>query len=738
MPYAVALLLLFVMSLGACAPQRHGENPVPVGSMVPGKPPELLERREDAFGPAVESMESLPDTEEVLEELEKANRRLNERLSKVLAGEIRRVKRVPSLPDTGDGGQPVAFDYLDADLAEVVRQVMDLLGESYILHPGVKGRVSVHITDTLTRAQVLDLVQALLRMNGAIMLLDGQVWRVVPMAEAPALAPVEGIFLAGEARAPSRGQIVRVFHLGYISAAEMNNVIKPFLSRGALVYANEGLGMLLVCDFPHSLLKIEQIINLFDVSVFADMHLRVHTLRHMLAADMVKELDRLAKATGINTPKGPPAVSFLSLERLNMLLVVSRARRSLEFIDIWIEELDQEIPQIIRAGRSENIFVYYVQNSSAADIVASLEGIFAPGRPEQRRPATPATPVQSAAAQGRETEPGEQVPIGQQIAQQADAAAAQPTQAAEPGGIVGKLTGEVVFVVDEVTNSILTRANAEDYRTVLSVIGKLDIYPKQVLIEVIIAEVSLTDETRLGIDWRYLLDMTGNASLEFSLDNPAIASGLAVTLVDGERLRATLNAFARDNRTNILSSPHIMSSNHREAKIDIGQEVPILTQVTETRDPTQTDPATAVQQNIQYRNTGILLSVTPHINDRGLVRLELSQEISSIESNTLGAINSPLFRKRLATTEVVINDQQTIVIGGLMEQDNSHNETNVPFVRRVPLFKYLFGYEEKIANNRELLIFITPHVVESREDNDFISRNFIKRLQAIKRNMLRS
>ena len=749
MRYAVAILLLFTLGLAACAERSDRSDLfIPAGSMV-DKKPDKSGRSGDEIGSGNRAAESAAESEAVLAEVERSNRRLNDRLDKILSGESRRVKRVKGLPEEGGEGQQVSLDYLNADVTEIARQILNQLGESYVIHPGIKGAVSVHVNEPLTRTQILDMLQGLLRMNGAIMLRDGEMWRVVPMAEAPALAPLEGIFLAGDGRTPNRGQMVRAFNLDYVPAAEMMNVLKPFLSKGALVYANAERGMLLVCDFPHALLKIEQIINLFDVSVFADSHMRVYTLRYVPAGDMVKELERLAVTAGINTPKGPQSVSFLALERLNLLLVVTKTPRLLEFMDVWVDELDQDIPQLVKAGRAENIFVYYVQNGDAKEIVASLEGVFAPRQSAERRTAAVrdedddggrqdrARPTgASTAAQREDQAGGDNLPIGQQIAQQRETPRAQAGAGSQ--GIVGNLSGEVSFVVDQTTNSILTRANGDDYRTILSVIEKLDIYPKQVLIEVIIAEVALTDEMQLGVDWRYLLDLPGNASLDFNLDNPAISGGLAVTMADGNRLRATLSAFASDNRTQILSSPHILSSNHTEAKIDIGQEVPILTQTTETIDTTDPDNVSSVQQNIQYRNTGILLSVTPHINERGLVRMEISQEISSIEDTSVGAINSPLFRKRLATTTVVVNDAQTIVIGGLMEQENTDNSNNVPFIRRIPLLNYLFGYENKRFVNRELLIFITPHVVESREDNDFISRNFLKRLQSIKRNMLKS
>ena len=295
--------------------------------------------------------------------------------------------------------------------------------------------------------------------------------------------------------------------------------------------------------------------------------------------------------------------------------------------------------------------------------------------------------------------------------------------------------------MDETTNAILTRCTGTDYKKVEKIIGKLDIYPKQVLIEVIIAEVQLDDTTKLGVEWQALFDFTDDVTGSVSLDSGLgvissgstnIASGLAIGL-GGNRLLGALKAFAEDNRVQILSSPHILASNHKEAVINIGEEVPVVTSEISTTEASST--ATTVDKAIQYRDTGIILTVTPHINDRGLVRLELNQEVSELSNKTVEGVTSPVFSNRVATSTVVVNDAQTVVIGGLISQSQNNLASGVPGVNRVPLLKYLFGYEEHKYESTELLLFITPHVVENKEDNELFSRNFVNRLEEIKATM---
>ena len=314
-----------------------------------------------------------------------------------------------------------------------------------------------------------------------------------------------------------------------------------------------------------------------------------------------------------------------------------------------------------------------------------------------------------------------------------------------PDSVSGSLGGPVTFVVDTITNAILVRSSSADYKKIRPIIKKLDIYPKQVLIEVRIAEVQLDESSKLGIEWKYLMNnilgtgASGGLSVDSGLGTigggeSAIGSGLSYLVVNTGRFAAAVKASADQNHLNILSSPHILASDNQEAKINIGDEVPLVTSEYRTTDSGST--ATTVDKTIQYRSVGIILTVTPHINDNGMVRMEIAQEVSNVSTKTVEGVNSPVFSKRAASTVMSVQDGQTIVIAGLMQQISSNGYSGVPFVSRIPLLRYFFGYEGKSFRNNELMIFITPHVILNTQDSDFISSGFLQRLKSIQAGVL--
>lgn len=737
---SLALLFLFLL-LSGCA-QIMGKDTLSVEGApeVARKPQNNGTSGAEAFMSGGMSIQ--PGSKDLLEQMSAQGQRFNERLQSILEDASNRGVKVSTRPgQKAPSGemQEMSIDFFEANVIDVIQLFMEVLEQDYILHAGVGGSLTLHIKDEFHRDQLIDLLRGVLRIQGVAMLQNAfGVWEFMPLSEAPKNLAADKIVLPEEGFAPVRGQAIQGFRLRFAAASEMVNILQPHLSTGSMVYANDPQGLLLICDYPHALAKAEKLINLFDVSVFADLKIKVFPLKYVLATDLQNELQKVSEASGLAATKGREAVSFLALERLNMLCVLAKDKQSLDFVEAWIRELDRELPQIVKEEQEESIFVYYVQNGDATEIVATLKGIFEGSSPQEK------------------DKTGEEgAPLGKQLREITNAegnirvenAAPTPPQMPHefPGqginAISGKLSGEVSFVVDETTNSILTRCRGTDYKKIESVIDKLDIYPKQVLIEVIIAEVKLDDSTKLGVEWKYILNLAGDATGAVSVDSGLgtvtsgstnISSGLAFTIGDS-RLAAAIRAFADDNRVQILSSPHILASNHKEAVINIGEEVPIVTSELRTTEASST--ATTVDKTIQYRDTGIILSVTPHINERGLVRLELNQEVSEMSTKTVEGITSPLFSNRVATSTVAVNDGQTVVIGGLIKQSQNNASSGLPGINKLPLLKYLFGYEERSYSSTELLLFITPHVVESRQDNELFSRNFLNRLEEIKATM---
>lgn len=629
----------------------------------------------------------------------------------------------PGAVKSSEARKDVSFHFDGADLLEVVRLIMDqLLDANFVIHSGVHGDVTMDIDEQLTNDEIESLLLGILQINNMTMYRRDHRWHILPLESAPRDLAADDLVLPRQK--PERGQQIKAFQTRYVGVNEIVKILTPYLSKGAQVYAHEASGVILVSDYPYVLGKVAKLIKLFDVGPFANLHMKVYWPKYVQAEDLIKELDGLTKSLNLNS--GRQQTSFLAMPRLNLVLAMTHDVNLLEFVDKWVAELDRELPQVVQHDDEEKVFIYAVENGAAADIVSVLEGLF-------KTQAKPKESVKKDAATA-----------GKQLTKLTSGLKNDKEISASrhPDAVSGTLGGPVAFVVDEASNSILIRSSVADYHKLLPVIKRLDDYPKQVLIEVTIAEVQLDESTKLGIEWQHLMSnvagtgASGNLSVESGLGivsgsgDGLIASGLSYLLVNTDRFTAALKAFSGQNRVNVLSSPQILASDSEQAKIDIGDEVPIVTSEYRTTDSGST--ATTVDKTIQYRNVGVLLSVKPHIHDNGMVRMEVSQEVSEISSKTVEGVNSPLFSKRSAQTILSVRDGQTIVIGGLMKQSSANNSSNVPFIGRLPLLRYLFGYEGKSFSNTELMIFITPHVILNEDDSRFITRSFIQQRDKIR------
>ncbi len=693
---ALVLLLMFCAS---CASWTEHQEIRP-SVQVPRKDKAQVEEEQEAPG------QELPEPERA----EQQAAELNQRLQKIIAESPVRAEAEIFAPDSDqpDGAQQISFNFYDADLVEVVRVFMELLQEDYILHPEVQGRVSLSVEDEFYPEQIMDLLRGVLRVNNMAMIRGEEVWEVLPQSQTAQHLGAQELIFPDTVQKPKRGQIIQGFRLQYIAAEEMINIIKPYLSQSAQVYAHEQKGVLLVSDYPHVLEKIAELIRQFDESVFADVQAQVFPLRQVQAQEAVDQLELIAENFGLGQEGAGPGhrVSFLALERLNMVLAVTRDEQVLEFVETWIQGLDQEQPKELRTAGREEVFVYYVQYGDAQEIVQSLQGVF-DYDPQQDK-------------EKKEQEPednGQEGVLGQ-----------------GRSSVSRELSGAVSFNVDETTNAIIIRCNVQDYNKIISVVEKLDLYPKQVLIEVVIAEVTLKDTTRLGVDWRYLLSLDGlEGEIEARAGADTPGAGVTFSLESSNRLQAALDAAVEDNQLQILSTPTLLASDNKIARINIGDQVPFPTSTRTRLD--ETDTSEVIDTTIQYRDTGIILEVTPKINKQGMVRMEIQQEVSNLSSERVQGIDAPVINTRHTSTNLAVGDQETVVIAGLMTQQRSRTSSGVPGLHRVPGLKHFFGSSKDEFENTELLVFITPHVILSQEDSNFLTRNFLDRLERVKKEM---
>ncbi len=415
-------------------------------------------------------------------------------------------------------------------------------------------------------------------------------------------------------------------------------------------------------------------------------------------------------------PRGTDIVVY---EPTNLLIVTAIQSSLVKFMKI-LEAID--IPPTDR--EMVRIFVYYVEHGEAKKLAELLKGLYAEKKTTgvTPRPALPQPP--------RTTPAPTSAPVTVE------------------GDIPGEIEGGVTIAAYDAINALVIKTTPKGYLSLLETLKKLDVPAKQVLIEVLIAEMTLTDEEKLGIEW--LAKREGSAFGErFNVTGGFTTGGLGLqgistypagafaNIFNPAKFNALVTASVSAGKFNVLASPHILALDNKEAKIEIGTEVAVATGTYTTQPTTATTTATSgvtTVGQIQYKTTGIILTVTPQINDKGLVVLKISQEMSDVlEKTTVEGVPAPSFSTRKASTTAVVQDGHTLVIGGLIKERKDKSRAGIPFLSKIPLLGYLFGTTTEKEDRTELLVMVTPHVVRSTEEADNLTKDFQNRIKTIKK-----
>lgn len=387
-----------------------------------------------------------------------------------------------------------------------------------------------------------------------------------------------------------------------------------------------------------------------------------------------------------------------------------------------IKEIVQTVKTLDVPGRRKDVpqvFVYYVANAKASELAGVLQTVF--------------TRKGLAASQVKP------VSFGQDLGSSAPVPpmpGVMPSRMDEGAGSVqsgdseeGRVVGDVRIVPDERTNALIIKATAHDYEIVKETIKKLDLMPKQVIIEVLVAEVTLSDSFNLGIEWFIKTGMFA-FSQSFGL---GAGSGFTATFVDSNDVRAFLTTLSSLTKVNVVSSPHLLARDNKAARIQIGQEVPIVTGTQSTITGTAVGGEN-VFQTIQQRDIGRILNITPHVTEKRQVTLDINLEISdTLPSSTVRG--TPSFSKRSVNSSVVVDDRQSLMLGGIIDRSSNHTQSGIPFLRDIPYIGFLFGTTADTNSRSELLILLTPHVIASPDDGIVETQRFKERLDMLQKDM---
>jgi general secretion pathway protein D len=522
---------------------------------------------------------------------------------------------------------------------------------------------------------------------------------------------------------------IEIISLKYIPVTEVSKIIKPFLSDGADIVEHPPHNILILGDLASNVRKSLDIINLFDMDIFSGLRVRIYPIVNADVSEVAKEMERIFSSFEVSTKSGRGVgITFTPITRINSLLVVSSIPEIFEKVEGWLRELDK----IPGEGSKLSVFVYYVQNAKAKDLAEVLKEIY--GKVKEKKPGE---------AKERGAVPAEAPARGMRAA----STPAAPVVAAKEEA-AGVPEGEINIVVDETTNALIIKAFQRDYTSIVETIKKLDIYPKQVLIEVLLAEITLNDSNNFGIEWaRFLSSNPPNAQEVLLQSRPPTdpfsqalsAANIRYSIVElGGRVAAAISAAASTNRLNVVSSPHIIASNNKEAKIQIGKSQPILTSTYSygTTTGTTTPSTGVIEGTIEYKDIGVILTVTPRISDGGLITLEIQVEKSDVSLSALGSLpNVPVFDKKTAKTILSVLQGQMIIIGGLIEDSKTRNKSGVPLLHKIPILGALFGTQTYSNDKTELLLLMIPHIITDHIQSKTVTDEFRDKVEGLKKEL---
>lgn len=653
-------------------------------------------------------------------------------------------------PGEGQAGD-VTFNFENTPIQAVVKSVLgDLLQESYVIAPGVQGNVTFSTAKPISMAQALSVLETLLAWNNlALVYRDGR-YTVLPSAQAVSgnLVPRSGPVSS------ARGFEVRVVPLRYISPTEMQKILTPYVRQGAIVQADNARQVLVLAGSSSEMRNYLETVELFDVDWLAGMSVGLFPLERVEAKVVLPELEKI-----FGDASGTPLAGmfrFLPIERMNAILVITPQAAYLERAEEWIGRLDRG-----GSDAGTQLFVYYVKNVKAKDLASNLSDIFGGGG-QSGGGSQPSTPVGAVVPGVQSVEikslnegagPDRQPPAT------LAAAAAAPAAAGSGGGIAIASSDDIRITSIEESNALLVRATAGQYDSILAAIKRLDIEPLQVHIEAQVLQVTLGGSLEFGVRWFFENASSGDAAFAYRRDIRGYGTenqrrdgiwnsfagtvgndGLSWTFLSTSA-EALVRAIETESNVELLSAPSVLVLNNKQASVNVGTQIPVVSSfinpgsgIVNPGTPGQPQPPQFGgfgQSFVQFRDTGLILSVTPRVNPGGLVYLEIKQEESNIAGAPDATGNVPIAR-RVIETEVAVQSGETLVLGGLIKHDRSTGQDGIPGLRRLPLFGRLFGRSTVGDTRQELLVLLKPTVISNTAEARSITDDYRQRFQNIR------
>jgi general secretion pathway protein D len=607
--------------------------------------------------------------------------------------------KITSGPASGD----VSLNFPNGDIELVAKAILgDMLKLPFTVEPGITAKISVVTARPVARAAILQLFEDAAKQANLAVVWNGAAYAIMPLDQARSQA--------APARPNSTGFGTETITLSFVNAEEMRKLLDPVLP-GVVSRTDTSQNILTISGTTGQRANARELLKQFDVNWLRNMSFGLYVPKRTDSRLIVPELNKLLNSDGAPT-KG--LVRLISMEQLNGILAISTQRQYLDDVTRWIDVLDRE-----GTNNEKRLFVYRVQNGRSNDLARVINRAFGnssntDSTPAERDPFASGVPQETSAQNSRSATDTE-----------AASRRTAPTDQNTPQRDSGSSTLAATVTSDDANNAILTYGTPRDFAIIEEALRKLDILPYQVMIEAAITEVTLSDNLRYGLQWSF---KESDTQTTLSDKLPVTASqALSFVYSNQSSISATLTALENLTNINVVSAPKLLVLNNQTASLQVGNQVPVATGSSVS---TQTANAPIVN-SIEYRDTGVILKITPRVNSGGLVLLDVAQEVSDVTSNTSSSINSPIISTRRIASSIAVQDGQVIALGGLIQDKGSRGKGGIPYLSRIPVFGSLFGTHVNDSSRTELLILLRPRVIRTIDDGDAITKELRTKLRAI-------
>jgi general secretion pathway protein D len=598
--------------------------------------------------------------------------------------------------------------FVDADVRRVVDAVLGaMMNADYAVDPAVTGNITLRTTQPVGRDALLPMLESALASVDAVVVRQGGSYRIIPRKAARGLSlpamPVPDRTAAPQEEAVVPGFASEIVTLRYASAREMARLLEEFVGKEIVTSRNEAMNQIVVAGTGEERVAARQVIARFDIDSLAQMQYEIYRLDNVDAAVLVSELHKIF---------APPydiigsRIRLVPLPRLRSLLAIASDRSDLGRIEPWIKKLD------VGASGVRKLYNYPVQNGRARDLARSLQLVlgqqasssFGPEPNTSNNAAVPSP--QMAALAGVSSGPG--------IAAQSTSAESAPvaSTAASDSMSFASSSGGVRIVPNDGNNSLLIYADGEEYAFIRDALTELDQPVAQVLIEATLAEVTLGNELQFGVDFKTISGDLSVTNISNTAGVPASSfPGLSTSLIS-QSTTAILNALQSRTNVRVLSAPRLFVLNNQPATLQVGDQVPIVVQQAQS----VAAPGAPVVNTVELRDTGVILQVTPRVNQNGVVTLDIAQEVSDVARTTTSGINSPTIQQRRLTSTVATRSGQVVALGGLIRERATRTRSGVPLLSQIPIIGAAFGAHANGGSRTELIILLKPTVIRSPDE----------------------